>query len=227
MLNLRKLKKTKSLSKQQGDLGPPTYFKVPMTNDRVILTDCDGVLLDWEWAFAIWMQERGYVQRPNAKDYYTIHDQFENLTWPEAKKFTKLFNESAAIGFLPPLRDSVYWVKRLNEEFGYRFICITSLSTDVNAQKLRRMNLEKYYGQVFDDVVCLPTGGDKDEALEPYKDSGMWWIEDKPANSDLGHKLGLKSILVEHGHNMNHECVYPVARNWRDIFGIISPSLED
>ena len=190
-------------------------------NDRTILTDCDGVLLDWEWAFAIWMQERGYVQRPNAKDYYKIHEQFDDLTWTEAKKFTRLFNESAAIGFLPPLRDSVYWVKRLNEEFGYRFVCITSLSTDKNAQKLRRMNLEKYYGDVFDDVVCLETGSDKHAALEPYRGSRLWWIEDKPENADLGYNYGLNSVLIEHGHNMRHECPYPIVKNWAEIFELV------
>jgi FMN phosphatase YigB (HAD superfamily) len=192
-----------------------------MDKQRVILTDVDGCLLDWEWAFAIWMQERGYVQRPNAKDYYKIHEQFEDLTWPEAKKFTKLFNESAAIGFLPPLRDSVYWVKRLNEELGYRFVCITSLSTDKNAQKLRRMNLEKYYGDVFDDVVCLETGSDKHAALEPYRGSRLWWIEDKPENADLGYNYGLNSILIEHGHNMKHECPYPIVKNWSEIYGLV------
>lgn len=191
-------------------------------NDRIILTDCDGVLLDWEWAFNIWMTERGYVQRPNAKDYYKIHDQFEDLTWPEAKKFTRLFNESAAIGFLPALRDSVYWVRRLNEEFGYRFICITSLSTDKNAQKLRRMNLEKIYGNMFDDIICLETGSDKHEALSKFRDTGLYWIEDKPENSDLGHEYGLRSILIEHGHNMNHECPYPIVKNWREIFNLIT-----
>lgn len=190
-------------------------------NDRTILTDCDGVLLDWEWAFAIWMQERGYVQRPNAKDYYKIHEQFDDLTWTEAKKFTRLFNESAAIGFLPPLRDSVYWVKRLNEELGYRFVCITSLSTDKNAQKLRRMNLEKYYGDVFDDVVCLETGSDKHAALEPYRGSRLWWIEDKPENADLGYNYGLNSVLIKHGHNMKHECPYPIVKNWSEIFELV------
>jgi FMN phosphatase YigB (HAD superfamily) len=190
--------------------------------DRTILVDCDGVLLDWEWAFGIWMQERGYVQRPNAKDYYTIHDQFENLTLTEAKKFTRLFNESAAIGFLPPLRDSVYWVRRLNEELGYRFICITSLSTDVNAQKLRRMNLEKYYGDVFDDIVCLPTGSDKHEALDKFVGTEYFWVEDKPENADVGFERGLRSILIEHGHNMKHQCPYPIAKNWREIFDIVS-----
>ena len=190
--------------------------------DKIILTDVDGVLLDWEWAFAIWMQERGYVQRPNAKDYYKIDEQFENLTWPEAKKFTRLFNESAAIGFLPPLRDSVYWVKRINEQLGYRFHAITSLSTDVNAGKLRRMNLEKYYGDVFDEVICLETGSDKHEALDKYTGTGRWWIEDKPENADVGYARGLKSILLEHGHNMNHECPYPIVKNWQEIFALIS-----
>lgn len=194
-----------------------------MFDNRLILVDCDGVLLDWEWAFNIWMQERGYVQRPNAKDYYKIHEQFEDLTHPEAKKFTKLFNESAAIGFLPPLRDSVYWVKRLHEEYGFRFHCITSLSTDKNAIKLRKMNLAKYYGDtVFEEVICLPTGSDKHEALEKYRDSGLFWVEDKPENSDLGHEYGLKSILLEHGHNMNHQCPYPIVKNWQEIFGIIT-----
>jgi FMN phosphatase YigB (HAD superfamily) len=190
--------------------------------ERIILVDCDGVLLDWEWAFNIWMQERGYVQRPNAKDYYKISDQFENLSVPEAKKFTRLFNESAAIGFLPPLRDSVYWMKRLNEELGYRFICITSLSTDVNAQKLRRMNLEKYYGHVFDDIICLPTGSDKHEALDKFVGTEYFWVEDKPENADVGFERGLKSILIEHGHNMNHTCPYPIVKNWKEIFEIIS-----
>jgi FMN phosphatase YigB (HAD superfamily) len=26
---------------------------------KVILTDADGVILDWEWAFAVWMEEHG------------------------------------------------------------------------------------------------------------------------------------------------------------------------
>ena len=198
-----------------------------MKQNRIILTDVDGCLLDWEWAFAVWMQERGWVQRPNAKDYYKISDQFENLDEGQAKKFTRLFNESAAIGFLPPLRDSVYWMRRLNEELGYRFHAITSLSTDSNAQKLRCMNLEKYYGDVFDKVICLETGGDKDEALAEYAGTALWWIEDKPANADIGHKLGLRSVLLEHGHNMDHECPYPIVKNWREIFDLVSTDEED
>jgi hypothetical protein len=92
------------------------------------------------------------------------------------------------------------------------------LSLDKDAQRLREMNLRKIFGDAIESVICLATGADKDEALEPYRDSGLWWIEDKPANADVGHALGLKSILVEHGHNMHHQCPYPVVKNWKEIY---------
>jgi len=123
---------------------------------------------------------------------------------------------------LPPLRDAMYYVKRLHEEHGYVFHCITSLSSDVNAQKLREMNLSKLFGMTaFEHVVCLETGADKDQALEPYRDSGCWWVEDKPENADVGDRMGLRSVLIEHGHNMHHKCSYPVVKNWKELYGII------
>ena len=188
---------------------------------KIILTDADGVLLDWEWAFRVWMLERGFTLTEDNKSSYYLHHHFNELDQKDAKRHVKLFNESAAIGFLPALRDSVHYVKKLHEEHGYEFRVITSLSLDKNAQKLREMNLRKLFGNAIEQVICLDTGADKDQALEPYRDSGMWWIEDKPQNADVGHNIGLRSILVEHGHNMHHACNYDVAKNWRQIYDII------
>lgn len=190
--------------------------------NKLILTDADGVLLDWEWAFRVWMLERGYTLTEENKTSYYLHHHYNDLTQPEAKKLVKVFNESAAIGFLPALRDSVHYVKRLHEEHGYSFRVITSLSLDKNAAKLREMNLRKLFGDAIENVICLDTGADKDQALEPYRDSGLWWIEDKPENADVGYALGLQSILVEHGHNMHHLCNYPVVKNWRQIYSTIT-----
>ena len=192
--------------------------------NRLILTDADGVLLDWEWAFSVWMQERGYTLTADNKKSYYLHHHYNELEEKDAKKVVKTFNESAAVGFLPALRDAAYYVKRLYEEHGYQFRVITSLSLDRNAAKLREMNLNKLFGNAIESVICLDTGADKDLALEFYRDSGMWWIEDKPENADVGHRMGLKSILVEHGHNMHHECPYPVVKNWKEIYSIIAPN---
>ena len=194
----------------------------PLLSQQVILVDADGVLLNWEYAFSIWMETHGFVKQPGSDFEYDIGRRY-NIDHPQGRKLIKMFNESAAIGFLPPLRDAMYWVKRLHEEHGYVFHCITSLSLDPSAGKLREMNLRKLFGKTaFERVVCLDTGADKHDALAEYRDSGCYWIEDKPENADVGHALGLKSILVEHGHNMNYLCSYPIVKNWREIYAIIT-----
>jgi hypothetical protein len=167
------------------------------------------------------MQERGYTLKADNKKSYYLHHHYNELEEKDAKKVVKTFNESAAIGFLPALRDSVHYVKRLHEKHGYQFRVITSLSLDKNAQKLREKNLRKLFGNAIETVICLDTGADKDSALALYKESAMWWIEDKPQNADVGHALGLKSILIEHGHNMHHACDYPIVKDWKEIYGII------
>lgn len=191
--------------------------------DKTILVDCDGVLLNWEYAFAIWMEQHGHQKQPGAEFVYDIGGRY-GIARSQGRQLIKMFNESAAIGFLPPLRDAMYYVKRLHEEHGYVFHCITSLSSDVNAQRLREMNLRKLFGDtVFELVLCLETGADKREALEPYRDSQCWWVEDKPENAEVGLDLGLRSVLIEHGHNMDHANErLPVVRNWREIYDLIT-----
>lgn len=192
---------------------------------KIILVDCDGVLVDWESKFHAWMLRHGYQAREDHETFYKVSDRYHDITKDQSSRLTRYFNESAAIRFMAPLRDSVYWVKRLNWKMGYRFHVITSLSSDADAQALRRQNLHDLYGDIFDRVWCLDTGSDKDEALEQYRDSGCWWVEDKPENALAGFKCGLRPILMAHDHNQDfqHDHV-PTAHSWQEIYDIISES---
>ena len=194
-------------------------------NDRIILTDVDGVLCNWQYAFDVWMNEHGFEIRERME--YDIGAAYD-IPRDQAKKLIRIFNESAAIGFLPALRDSVYYVKRLHEEHGYEFHAITSLSSDQNAQKLRIMNLEKLFGDsVFSHHVILDTGAEKDQALSEYQDSGLYWIEDKPANCDAGLRAGLKPLLMSHGFNLSYSNPsVRVVKNWREIYKIVTGESE-
>lgn len=192
--------------------------------EKVILTDADGVILDWEWAFHIWMEEHGFNKQDGGQFVYNIGDRY-GISSDQGRKLIKIFNESAAIGFLPALRDAQHYVKRLHEEHGYVFHCITSLSKDRNAQKLRKMNIKKLFGDTaFDKFIILDTGADKDQALNEYKDTGCWWIEDKPENCVAGRKAGLNPILMEHGHNMTVQCGSVKVKNWKEIYELITAS---
>ena len=187
---------------------------------KIILTDCDGVLLNWEYAFSCWMEQHGHTAIEGGNLLYDIGKRFD-LTKEQAKQQIKIFNESAAIGFLPALRDAMFYVKRLHEEHGYEFHCITSLSTDPNAYKLRKMNLEKLFGPTaFTRLVCLDTGADKDAALEEYRDSDLFWIEDKLENAEAGLNFGLRPILMEHGFNMHDTLSTGIHKvvNWKEIY---------
>jgi hypothetical protein len=166
------------------------------------------------------MQQHGFNKLDSLK--YNIGKRY-GIEEDQGRKLIKIFNESAHIGFLPPLRDAMHYVKRLHEEHGYVFHCITSLTKDENAQELRKMNLRKLFGKTaFEKFIFLDTGADKDQALEPYRDSGLWWIEDKIDNCQVGTSLGLKSLLVEHGHNMHYnDSKIPRMKNWRDIYNTI------
>ena len=124
------------------------------------------------------------------------------------------------MGWLPSLRDAVKYVKKLHEEHGYVFHCITSLSLDEHAYKLRKKNLEALFGKtVFEKLTCLDTGEDKDEALEEYRDSGCYWIEDKVENAELGEAMGLESILITHDYNAdyNNDNIKKV-QTWKELY---------
>ena len=193
-----------------------------MKKDKIILTDCDGVILDWEEGFSVWMEHHGHQKVEGYQYMYEIGARY-GMPYEAGSKLVKQFNESAAIGFLPPLRDAQFFIKKLHEQHQYKFICITSLSLDPYARYLRQRNLKKLMGDAFLDVVCLDTGADKDEILAEYgkKYPGNYWIEDKPENVQWGIDGGLNGILVEHGHNMDYKGNATVVKNWEEIYNII------
>lgn len=196
-----------------------------VTKDKTILVDCDGVLLDWEYAFHGWMSRHGYKMIEGGFDIYKINERY-GITKAEGKKLCRMFNESATIRRLPPLRDAVKYIKKLHEEHGFVFHAITSLSNDTYSQYLRTKNLIELFGKTaFEKYTYLDTGADKDEALAVYKDSGCYWVEDKPENALCGANLGLTSILMDHKHNKSFDAK-SVTRvtNWKEIYKIVTKS---
>lgn len=185
--------------------------------NNVILTDCDGCLLNWVAGFDDWMHRNGY--RKTRDDHYGI-DVCYNIEKAESKKLIKTFNESSAIGFLGPYKDAIQYVRKLHAEHGFVFHVITSLSHEYASQELRTANLKRIFGQgPFTRFVYLGTGDDKHGALDEYKDSNLVWVEDKPENAIVGFERGLDTYLMTSPYNEGTFLPSGITRvkNWREL----------
>jgi len=189
---------------------------------NVILTDADGVLLNWRDSFDAWMmRQHGIFATGDVNQY----DQIERYQDPEIWKKIVEFNGSANIGWLPPLYDSVKYVRKIYEELGMKFTVITSLSKNPYAQKLRTQNLINIFGKdVFEEFIYLDTGEDKDVILGQYSEyyPGAYWIEDKVKNAIHGAQVGLQSLLMKHPHIKTEDTEgIPKMSNWRMVYETI------
>ena len=196
-----------------------------ISKNRIILTDVDGVLLDWEKHFDKWMHLRGYRQVPDAEKIYSMHERYD-ISREEKEEVIREFNSSAWMSTQEPMPQSQTWVKLLHSE-GWTFIPITSQTTDIPAQELRKKRLKELFGgTVFENFFILDTGADKDSALAEFHGTGLWWIEDKISNAVLGLEYGLRPLIYTHLYNQEFE--HPEIRrvnNWKEIRSVITSNV--
>ena len=60
--------------------------------------------------------------------------------------------------------------------------------------------------------------------LEPYRDTGLIWIEDKLENANTGLKYGLNSVLISHQHNKmldDKRDIIPRFTNWEELYNSV------
>ena len=184
---------------------------------RKIITDCDGVLVDWMSTFHEWMTNEGHTR---IGDSYELDERYD-VPKETADSYLRYFNMSAEIEWLPPLRDSIKYVKKLHEENGFTFHCITALGRNKKSHRLRERNLKRLFGDsVFSQIDCVARGRNKRPYLEKYKDTDTVWIEDSVKLAIEGHELGLRSFLINHDHNKDVDLPEGITRvsNWKEIY---------
>ncbi len=190
--------------------------------DKIILTDCDGVLLDWEAKFKTFAERLGYQFNPSRLNVYSIGEQY-NISHKESLELIEKFNRGSDFEHLEPWRDAKPVVTKLAQE-GWRFVVITTAGSHPWTHGLRWRNLERVFGEgVFNSLHVLPIHGDKSTELVKYANTGYLWIEDKPENAELGYKFGLRPLLMNAPHNISsYTGSVPRVNTWEDIYRIIN-----
>lgn len=189
--------------------------------NKTILTDADGVLLNWEKGFDNFVSSKGYSRVPGTCAEYSTPIRYgisEDLSY----NLIKEFNEGPHVEYLEPFADSVKYVKNI-AELGFRFIVVTSISDYPQSKIFRTKNLNNIFGDVFDDVICLPIGACKADVLLRWEGTNYFWIEDNVRQAEAGYKAGLAPILINHPYNNSYESDWfpkvPVEEPWKHIFG--------
>lgn len=195
-----------------------------MIREKHILTDVDGVLLNWNDSFSTFMAEHGHPLDEGMLHSYTISDR-HSVDSQTAISLIKDFNEGPYMESLKPLPDSVEYVRKLHE-LGFRFTCVTSLSDNPQAKVYRAKNLLDVFGPVFSELVCLKMGANKKQELSRWVDSGYFWIEDHPEQAEAGVSVGLRPILIQHPYNAEYHSnkqfrTVPLENAWRDIYDMV------
>lgn len=194
--------------------------------DKIILTDADGVLVNWDKGFNDFATSRGLTFNPEKADEYNVALRY-NISHEHGQELVTEFNTSDHISRLEPMADSVKYVKQLSE-LGFKFIVVTSISDDPSAKVNRAINLKNLFGDVFTELHCLQMGSSKYDALARWGGSGYFWIEDHMRQAESGYEQGLRPILITHPYNQHYSTdLFPRVskyRPWEEIFKIICDS---
>lgn len=189
--------------------------------DKVILTDCDGVLLDWQTKFDRWVQRQGYRFKENYLGNYGIDEQL-SISKSEAHDLIARFNRGSDFESLGPWRDSVEVVQRLHGQ-GWRFVVITTAGLHPWTYGLRQRNLDRVFGEgVISELHILELHGDKSITLKDFANTNCLWIEDKPSNAELGYKFGLRPLLMNTTFNLTSATTVPRVNNWTEIEAMLN-----
>ena len=178
-------------------------MNIHQMNEKIILTDADGCLFDWNNTFNDFMLDKGYEIIPGEEENYSVEKRFGLNGHSHKMDFIKEFNHSDRIAKLPPHADAQEYVAKLNAE-GYKFICITSLSEKPSAHEYRTQNLKEHFGDAVIDLHCLRIGVHKTKKLKEWEDTNLFWIEDHVSNAVAGAALGLRSIVINHSYNTRY-----------------------
>lgn len=184
-----------------------------------VIFDCDDVLLNWTEGFREYLnRERGITCQtpsPTSWDMSNWTGLGKAKTWKEISLFNE---ESKDFSKLNPIDGAIDSVREIKSQ-GYKLHVITSCSSHDDCVSRRKENLTSLFGNVFNDIHCIPLGASKENYLKIYDPS--FWIEDNVQNAIIGHKIGHKSIirLTEHNKSLTRETPPGItwASNWNEI----------
>lgn len=192
-------------------------------NRKVILTDVDGVLLNFQHTISEFMaaEKNIHISDEQWNKSYWLHEILESEPEKDKDIFVELMH-SDYFRRVPAKECAKRTLQNLAKD-GWRFIAITAAGQghpDQNMHKVRqnRMdNLETHFGNIFDDLHIMNFFDCKRDFLRLYDPT--WWVEDSVTNALVGHEVGHRSVIMETRYYKpeRNTANLPVVKSWDEI----------
>lgn len=200
-----------------------------------IITDVDGVLLDWFHGFEDWIINVKNIQplHDSTPSMYKLTDKYP-LASEEIVEYIKEFNSSEAFAKLSPIDDSVEWVNHLIQDSTKEIVWLSSGSVEGHEEECfdrRSANLKECFGVDMPGTLLVMRAG-KEEYLKKYQEEfgeNLIFIEDSLEHAEAAINLGIKTILLGYSYNTNKiksKLLYN-AKNWKEIYSLVNKIEKD
>lgn len=185
----------------------------------IILTDVDGVLLNWGAGFSRFVYEVTGVRCEEDISKYKLSKRFMDFDKRTITYLYKAFNRSFAGSNLAPWNDSIKYIHKMREK-GVQFHVITSFNPDVSDMTYYRHrieNLEKVFGVgVFDRIIDIEEK--QDYINKHYAGVADFFIEDKGENI-IGIDDSINTVLMQHPYNHDYDkYAKTTCLNWASFY---------
>lgn len=193
-------------------------------NKLSVVTDVDGVLLDWFDGFDQWMinDKRVKVDHSTLPSMYDLTDKY-HVTSEQIVGYITEFNSSEKFGHLKPVHGALeYFMPLLNDNsMVWRWLSSGSIkSKEIQCMANRYSNLQDAFGSGFVDGLLLPMRESKVPYLKHLQttDDHLVFIEDSLSHAMEAVKLDIKTILLDYPYNQQDEDPKLLFRveNWKD-----------
>lgn len=185
---------------------------------ETILTDVDGVLLNWLDPFLEFMDTRKERKVGEQHlDFHKLENLYVDTDHHDIDAAIEEFNNSDNFGKLPSIKKADLNVNQLYCA-GFDIVAITSSNTNNRSTKLRTHNLIDLYGGIFQDIIFVERRQSKQDILAEFMPS--YWVEDHYPNAIHGVEVGHQAIVIKHIYNRKHwdSPIVDWVEDWSEIF---------
>lgn len=186
-----------------------------------LYTDIDDVCLKWMEVYRAFLTSKG-VSTNGAFPIQWDMSHWVNGPW---KDLIREFNSSPAFGKLKPYKDAIDILGKLKER-NFRITAITACSANPEVHERRKQNLERYFENIFDDLITVDLGQSKHSILKSLPKG--FWVEDRMENALDGLVCGHTCFLMTRPHNLyqQHNDIIRV-KSWNSILTRINMQIEN